>query len=330
MVGQTVEARAPFSPAIAIYIVIAIGLGVLGVAIESWHPLFMAALPLGLAFGLFMGRPRRAILLVDNDGLRVFEAHEKVYFRYVTSISVGGREYGPNALSLPAKPLEIDYVGGTLVVPPVMNVDFTAFHNFLVSQVPSQPPRTIPAVLADYLNDQLAKFGSDKVVAVHTRRVFAEVWRRRRRKWLCGGIFLAAAAWFVGAIVFLSTLRHAEDYVLWLTLGIFIGLAGLIGFFSPRAMARNAIGQLLAKNPNSCIIVGPAGLAMVQGDTKGALPWREITKVTRNVSNGLQRRRGHGLRVQVRGAEIIVFDIYEASPEEIEALLRRNLELPFA
>jgi hypothetical protein len=44
----------------------------------------------------------------------------------------------------------------------------------------------------------------------------------------------------------------------------------------------------------------------------------------------LQRRRGHGLRVQVRGAEIIVFDIYEASPEEIEALLRRNLELPFA
>jgi hypothetical protein len=32
------------------------------------------------------------------------------------------------------------------------------------------------------------------------------------------------------------------------------------------------------------------------------------------------------LQVRVRGAEIIVFDIYERSPADIEQLMRRNLE----
>lgn len=95
-------------------------------------------------------------------------------------------------------------------------------------------------------------------------------------------------------------------------------------------LSRNASAKLLAKHPNSCLIVAPTGIALVQGDTKGSLPWHEITKVAGYGPGWNRKNRGYGLQLHVRGAQIIVFDIYDRTPEEIEQLLRRNLDLPIA
>jgi hypothetical protein len=328
MFGQTIDARAPFSPWIALYLLIAAALIAWAALIASAHPLFAAALPLGVVMGLIFGRPQRLVLLVDNDGLRPFGTPEKISFRDINAVTVGGREYDTLPQSLPIKPMEIHHDQGVLVVPPLMNVDFAEFHSFLLSQVPAQPTRTVPSVLTDYLAQQIAKFGPEKVLAIHTRRAFTEHWRRKRRKWISAGIFLAAIVWTVGSLAMLSTHPRADAYGAWLAVGFWLGVGALVGYFAPQALNRNATSRLLAKHPNSCLIVAPTGIALIQGDTKGSLPWREITKVTSKIAQWSRTRQAKGVQLRVRGAEIVVFDIYERTPQEIEQLLRRNLDLP--
>jgi hypothetical protein len=330
MLGQTIEARSPFSPWIIFYVALMAALVAWAILAANPHPLIAAALPLGIAFGLVLGRPQRTVLLVDREGLRLFGAHEMIYFDEINAITVGGRELGAQALSILSEPMEIHYQRGVLVVPPLTGVDFTEFHNFLQSQIPPQPPRPVPSVLADYLTQQIAKFGPDKVSVIQTRRDFTERWRRKRRKWVSAGIFLAGLTWFVTGIVVLSTNKRADEYGGWVALGFILGFGGILGYFAPHSLRRNQTGRLLVKHPDACLIVAPPGIALVQGDTKGALPWNEITKISRKFSQWGRARQVKGLQLRVRGAEIIIFDIYDRTPAEIEQLLRRNLDLPIA
>jgi hypothetical protein len=174
----------------------------------------------------------------------------------------------------------------------------------------------------------MTKFGSQKVEVIPTRRLVEEKWRKRRRWWVCVGIFLAGLIWIAVPIAIISSRPRSDEFAVWIFIGIWGVVAGLAGYFAPDSMTQKPADRLLAKNLDSCIIIAPTGIAMVQGDTKGSLPWREITKITNFASTWMRNRRGWGLRLQVRGAQILVFDIYERTPEEIEQLLRRNLDLP--
>jgi hypothetical protein len=326
MFGQTIDARSRFSLAGAFFLVIGAALIGWGVLINSVHPMLGAVLPICFAIGLSFGRPQRVVLLVENDGLRLFGSPEKILYREISAVIVGGRQYGGGAVSLPAQPMEIQYQRGCLVAPPVMNVDPVEFHNFLLSQMPVEPPRPVPAVLADYLSEQLAKFGPERVHLIQTRRAFFEQWRRRRRRWIGAALILAGIIWFAVATVAVVSHPKANEYAAWFVAGFWSALVGLIMYFARGSMNRKVADRQLAKHPDACIIIGPAGLAMLQGSTKGALPWREITKVSRNVSQFLQSSRTYGLQLQVRGAAINMFDIYEFSAAEIEQLIRFNLE----
>jgi hypothetical protein len=86
--------------------------------------------------------------------------------------------------------------------------------------------------------------------------------------------------------------------------------------------------KLLTKHPDACIVISPSGLAMCQGDVQGVLPWEQVVDVTTKVSQWLRSARVSGLQIRVRGAEIIAFDIYNRSPSEMEAMIRRNLAQP--
>lgn len=328
MLGQTIEARSPYSPWIFFHLLLVAGLVAWSVLAGNPHPLIAAALPLGIAIGLVLGRPQRVVLLVDREGLRPFGSHEMIYFNEISAVTLRGREFGPYVLSGPNEPMEIHYQRGVLVVPPLTSVDFAEFHNFVRSQIPAQPPRAVPPVLADYLSQQIAKFGPDKVTVIHTRRDFTERWRRKRRRWVSAGITLAGLTWFVAAIGVLSTHKHADEYGGWVALGFFLGFGGILGYFAPHSLRRNQTGRLLAKYPNACLIIAPPGIALTQGDTKGALPWHEITKISVKFLQWGRARHPKGLQLRVRGAEIIIFDIYDRTPAEIEQLFRRNLDQP--
>src|SRR5215213_8892534 len=93
MIGQTIDARSPFSRWIVLYLAVAAALIVWAALIGSAHPLLAAALPLGIAIGLIVGRPQRIDLVVDNDEIQPLGTAEKVYFREISAITIGGREY---------------------------------------------------------------------------------------------------------------------------------------------------------------------------------------------------------------------------------------------
>jgi hypothetical protein len=330
MLGQTIETRSPFSPWIIIHLVLVAALVAWAILARSPHPLIAAALPLGIAVGLVLGKPSRTVLLVDREGLRPLGAHETIYFDEISAITVGGREFGGPVLSIPSEPMEIHHQRGVLVVPALTSVDFTEFHNFLQSQIPPRPPRPVPTVLADYVAQQTAKFGPDKVIVIQTRRDLTEHWRRKRRKWISAGIFLTGLAWFVTGIAVLSTHKHSDEYGCWVAFGFFLGFGGILGYVAPHSLRQTQSARLLARHPDACLIVAPPGIALVQGDTKGALPWSEITKISTKSSQFGGTSQVKGLQLRVRGAEIVIFDIYEYTPAEIEELFRRNLDLPVA
>jgi hypothetical protein len=328
MVGQTIDARSRFSWAVPFFVLVAAGLIAWAVVDSNPHPALAAALPIGIALGLVLGQPSRVVLLVENDGLHPLGTPQKILYRDIIDVTVGGRPYAADATSLPSKPLEVDHERGCLIVPPLMNVGLADFYHFLVSQAPKRPPQGVPAVLTGFLAEQTTKFGQAKVQVINTRRFIEEKWRTRRRWWLSIGGLLVGLIWIAAPIAIMTSRPHSDIFSAWVFFGFLISAIALAVMFGPDSIAQNPVDRLLAKNLDSCIIVAPTGIAMIQGDTKGSLPWREITKITNYGSGWVRNRRGYGLRLQVRGAEIIVFDIYDRTPEKIEQLLRRNLDLP--
>jgi hypothetical protein len=242
-----------------------------------------------------------------------------VAYEDVFGITVGGREYVSGTSALPAKPLELHHARGVMTLPPVMNVPVADFHDFLRSQLPPAAEQSVPQVLGSYLAEQRGKFGHDKVQVIHTRRILPAVWRRRWQRWIGGALFVTGMAWMAAGIYGVSHHRGADDFGIWIALGIAVILIS-VPFFLVDTTER--ADRILMKHPNACMIVGPAGIALTQGVTQGALRWNEILGVTSKLRKG----RTGGVHIRVQGAEIIVLDIYERAPREIEEMLRRNLD----
>jgi multidrug transporter EmrE-like cation transporter len=327
MIGQTIEARPPFSIAIPFFILCALGLLGWSAAAINPHPLLAAILPLSLAFGLWFGRPSHVVLLVENDGLRPFGTHDNIRFSGIAYVSVAGREYDGSA-AIPAAPIEIQHEGGYIAVPPRMIVDATEFYRFLVAWLPAPQPAQPHPLLADYFSEQTAKFGPHKVRAIGTRRAILDRWRRRRWRSICGALFVTGVIWLVAGIA-LSTAKNDDAYAPWAGIGSLVALISGLAFFVQSSVGESRNRQI-AKFADSFIIVGPAGLAMVQGDIKGAMRWDEIVKVTSRAAQSFRASNAHGLKLNVRGGEVIAFDIYEHSPAELEQLIRTFLHGPAA
>jgi len=326
MVGQTIDSRSPFPLAAIVLLLGAAALAACALITSNPHILIAAILPLIVGVCAWCGRPGNLVLTIENDGLQSFGTAKKLYYSDMTEVAIGGGQFDANFAKLPALPIEIHHLGGCLVVPPQMNVPLTDFYRFLVSRVPARPPRPIPEALADYVNEQTLKFGADKVHVIHTRRSLSERWRRRRSAWICAGIILTGLIWAVLSIGVLVMAPRRDEFTGWLVGGVMLGMVGALVYFATGSKHARPSHLQAARFPNSCLVLSPAGLAMVQGDLKGAMPWREITGVSTKMSQWLRPSRVAGLQIRVRGSEIIAFDIYERTPAELESLVRSNLD----
>lgn len=325
MIGQTIDARPSTSFFIFALPVIAIGLVVWAVLSANPHLAIAAVLPLVVALGVWLGRPKHVVLVIEPDGLQIFGTHHKIRYADIQDIAVGGSLLDRDADSVPALPMQIEYAGGCLIVPPEMNVDRGQFYRFLTSQTPVRPVKPTPVALAPHAEAQVAKFGADKVQIIHTRRMIVERWRQSRRKWIGGSFFAVGVIWLAIGIGVLVMHPKQDEYTGWVVGGVLMSLfAGVALFFSSAKRARQA-DQVAMKHPDSCIVISPAGLAMSQGDLRGVVAWREIEKVAYKNSQFLSRSGVGGLQLRVRGGEILVFDIYERSLVELAEIVRRNL-----
>ena len=71
----------------------------------------------------------------------------------------------------------------------------------------------------------------------------------------------------------------------------------------------------LAKHRDSCLVIGPAGIALTQGDLFGELRWAEVRTAKLVLPSSQSRRRR--IRLQVEGAHVEVLDLYNGPLDEI-------------
>jgi hypothetical protein len=108
-----------------------------------------------------------------------------------------------------------------------------------------------------------------------------------------------------------------DDREGWLAAGMGLAMMGVFLWLIAKLVASSARKRMI-KSRNACIILSPAGLAMVQGSLKGMLRWDEVTGVRRVGGN-------MPMQILVAGGLIAVNDVYTMSLDEIALHIRRNL-----
>ncbi|MCC7475959.1 MAG: hypothetical protein IT425_11220 [Pirellulales bacterium] len=328
MISRTIDARSPFPVGAGILLAIAAALAAWGAVIAQPHVIIFAALPFIVGLCWWWGMPRPQVLIVEHDGLQLFGTMKKVLFSEVADVYVKGHplERGKSIGNSGRGPVEVIHPAGCLVVPISDPTARDEFCQFLVAKVAPRKARPIPASLADYAEQQVKKFGNEKVHVTCTREMIGEHWRKRQKFWICLGILFTGVAWFAAGIIASELTPLNDSYVVWLGLGLAALILGGLAFLAKSSGSISRAATNLKRNPNSCIIITPQGLAMVQGKLQGSMSWREITGVTTKMSQFLRTSRIEGVQIRIRGGEIIAFDIYERSPTELESLIRAHLE----
>jgi hypothetical protein len=109
--------------------------------------------------------------------------------------------------------------------------------------------------------------------------------------------------------------------------------AGLLIFFSifgwalSRVVIWNSPKKVPQKLANSCLIFSPQGLAMMQGEYQGVLVWADVRNAveTRKDRSFQFRSRNAGVSVKLTGAELLIDDLYEESPEQLVKRIQQHL-----
>jgi hypothetical protein len=269
--------------------------------------------PVVLGVILWLRQTRTVQLFLEERGIRVLRHGALIPYESIKSITERNVLWSGDPL---ASPLVIEHAGGRLVVPPRLSVKARDLHDWLAGRVPAPPPRACLPELADYHADQVAKFGPEKVTVIHRRG-------RTRPPGMGGwGVFLlsvilTALLWGVVAAAAAGWFPGTNERDGWLIAAFIVSFSGIVfamlgvAISSSRDSKRRAAGA-------SAIVLGPAGMAMKQGPMKGALRWDEIIGVTSAAGQSQ-------LIITVRGARIVVQDIYERSVHDIASSIRAFL-----
>ncbi len=159
-------------------------------------------------------------------------------------------------------------------------------------------------VLAEYLESQERQFGPDAVrtYCAASRRLRGT--RRGYRAFLFGLIGTGAAWTAFGFSGF--------DETAW-------GAAGIVCAFLGAILYAASFGEAIREIKNwrqASLVIGPLGMAMVQGDIQGEVRWPELLEIRFNARpRGFnlmnQRAMIPGILLKVKGADIVIADIYD-------------------
>lgn len=313
MSGTTIEARPRSSAAPVGWSLVGVVLIAVGAATRDATPGMLGVFPIVLGSILWIRRPSAVQLTLQDLDILVHQTGALIPYASIRSVTEKNVLWSG---SPPTMPLVIDHSAGRLILPTRLCVQPFEFYEWLRDRVPQAPSRACPPELEAYHAAQAAKFGDQKVTTIFRRG------RNRSNRMGAAGVFLLAAlltsvAW--GLIVGLGPqlFRSKNERDGWITAALSFGFGGAVlglvgvGVSSSRESRREKAGAAV-------IVLGPAGMAMKQGDMKGSLRWDEITGVT--PSAGASQ-----LVLAVRGARIVLQDVYEWSLNDIAAEIRRNL-----
>ena len=318
LAGQTIEARSAPPVAAWAFLLIAFAMLVLAASIGNVHWAMGAVFPAALATILCLRRPRRRIFSIDDRGLAMLDRGEAVPFDSIKEITVDGVRWCPEAVAKLKSPLLIHHARGVLTVPPRMSVPADELFRLLNQKMPTPTPRECPPLLASYHAEHTAKFGAEKVTLVHGRRRFHPLptWTALFNLMLAA--IVAGIAWLALASVGGDWFPDKDQRDGWIIGGVIALMVG-VPFWIFAAWRSTASTSNIKIAKEACLVLTPAGMAMVQGDLKGAMRWEEVLRVWHVPG-------GSSLTLTVPGSKLLVLNVYERSLDEIAMLVRRNVD----
>ncbi len=319
MIGTTIEARPPVPwPSI----VFAVGcIAFVATGAISGRPAFLA---IGILLGaiaavLFLSRESAFRAEITHDSLLLH--HRGASVRYADLISIATQ---PNdRFSEPSRcPLIITHSDGVLEVPADANVPSDELAQFLRGRLPPRIVSVPDPDIADYLQRQLSQFDSDQIFWCQAGLAAPPTMRRStRRAWIV--CFLVGIALiFIGMAVLSAESprgggRARDDRATqWFAVGTVAIVVGAFGWMLHAAMGRGT-NPKIKDAALSSLVISPAGMALRQGDLKGELRWAEI--------RGAQLGKRPPLKLQLAGAMIPIFNVYDRPLAEIHERIRHHL-----
>lgn len=309
----------------------ALGLTAAAVAYSNVHPALAAIAFWMLAVGLWLSRPKFFQAELAPAGLSMIEPPQEIPYEQMYSLTMAGVPQAPDSDRLRRGPLMLVHGSGNLEIPARLNVPAIDFYRALLQRIPPTGSREVNAKLADYLRQQEATFGADRVATFTARPSLG--WRASRRRGRACSLWLlfAGLAWITAAFV-VDMSRDARAG--WVGFGVLLAAVSLITWLA-LGQSRKHVPGTVRRWRDASLIVSPPGIAMIQGDLTGQMRWDEI----RELRLGPQRRTlgsfdeglgARGLHVFVEGARIQVADIYDRPLPTVYAVMQSYWRPPDA
>jgi hypothetical protein len=297
MIGERIESqqRFPFG-AVFCFAVAVVFVGA-AAAFRSPHPAVFAVLPAAVGAGLLLGRGRPFRAEITREGLEIEEPPLVLAYADIEAARMPGTPDQARA------PIQLFYDGGCVLIPERLNVRSGELFRFLLDQLPPSGSRDLPPILARYCAQQEARYGSDRVFSYRARpqRI---VTRNRTAVAVCLAGALAGLAWAAAGAAL------GKEGAGWIVCGIF--MAVLFGVFA-LAFGFATAGPRIQNWRQSGLVIGPEGLALVQGDMRGELRWDELRDIRFRTKPGFLATSPQlrGIHLVVAGATITIADLYD-------------------
>jgi hypothetical protein len=310
MIGQRIESQPGFPVGAVIWLVIGAAFAVPAVIVENPHFGIVAALPAAIGLVLLMTREPPFEAELGPNGLEIEEPTLSLPYAAIEAVLMVGKPGRARAA------IQLIHADGVVHIPARLNIRSDDLCAFLLEQLPTRGTAQLPGELQKYHAAQERMFGSDRVYSYRARSR-QQVHPRKRALCVCAACAVAGLIWAAaGALL-------KKDGEAWIAIGLvlvfFSGMFALLFYVGRK-------GPRMRDWHHSGLVIGPAGLALLQGDLRGELRWDELRKI--RFRKGPSFLPSHptaalaGIDLIVEGATITIADIYDRPLAQIHERLR--------
>jgi hypothetical protein len=274
---------------------------------RAWIAVPIALLFMALWCLFFFTRSTARRLRFTENGIEITHPVEKLAYSEILEI------FAPERRARSGKnfPIHLLCAHGYSIIPASVRADSEELYRFLRTQPFGE--RTVPAVppvLRDFLKQQLTVHGPADIYVYRPRVSLRSTEAAGSGEWICLSLVPAGLALIaIGAVA-------GREAAVWIGIGVAMIVLGMLLYVL--ALLRRKLPRATVKNwQKAALIIGPDGLALVQGDVTGELRWRELQGVTTSkgvpsfgLATSYNQAKFPGITLAVAGATITIADIY--------------------
>jgi hypothetical protein len=319
MIGQRIESRPPVQIAAVVLFLISVAFIGIACLARTPHAAIFAILPIALGIAAVVTSGPHIAFEITDEGL-AFEEPELGLIRYTELCGVTApvsRNRGDDFA------IQLYHAAGVVRIPRGLAVSSRALYEFLVERLPELDPADpdrAPSSLRSFIAQQIELFGAEKLF-VYRARPFPPLSSHSRKLGYAVAVICAAVAWCLVGIV-LEVTKTGEGNI-WGGFGCLMSFVALLFAFS---FSRGRSAGRPRNWRNSCVVVGPGGIAIVQGKLRGKMRWDELRSIEYPAKPrfGISTHGGarSGLGLLTDGAYFIIGDLYVRPLADIRQVIQ--------